>query len=254
MSKSEMIRTEQLIRNYAKPGMSEKGENAIRVLKGLDFTVMEQEFIAIMGKSGCGKTTLLKILGLIDRPTSGKVYFKGKNTAKLWKDELADIRRRGIGFVFQDFYLLNSLSVLENIMLPMIIDKQDSKDCMEKGERYAAHFELTHLLKKYPYELSGGEKQRVAISRALINDPDLILADEPTGNLDTKSGRIVIKALERINTRMGKTVILVTHDPKIASYCRRILFLKDGKLLESLERTGTKEEFYESILEKMKEL
>ena len=237
MSKSEMIRTEQLIRNYAKPGMSEKGENAIRVLKGLDFTVMEQEFIAIMGKSGCGKTTLLKILGLIDRPTSGKVYLKGKNTAKLWKDELADIRRRGIGFVFQDFYLLNSLSVLENIMLPMIIDKQDSK-----------------VLKKYPYELSGGEKQRVSISRALINDPDLILADEPTGNLDTKSGRIVIKALERINTRMGKTVILVTHDPKIASYCRRILFLKDGRLLESLERTGTKEEFYESILEKMKEL
>ena len=251
---AEVIRVEALIRNYAKEGQAETSEDSIKVLKGLDFTVEAQEFIGIMGKSGCGKTTLLKVLGLIDKPTAGRMYFGGKNISDLWSDELSDIRRRNIGFVFQDFYLLNSLSVKENIMLPMVLDKQSVKECLSKGEEYAEHFGLSHLLDKYPYELSGGERQRVAISRALINDPDLILADEPTGNLDSKSGRVVTDALERINEVMGKTIIMVTHDPQVASCCKRILFLKDGVILEDLRRTGDKEEFYKKIIERMKDL
>lgn len=249
-----VIKVEGLYRNYPKSGTGEEKSEDIKVLKGLDFTVEKQEFVGIMGKSGCGKTTLLKVLGLIDQPTEGKVYFCGKDTEQLWSDELADIRRREIGFVFQDFYLMDSLSVKENIMLPMVLDKKNSQACMEKGEEYAAHFGLSHLLNKYPYELSGGEKQRVAISRALINNPDLILADEPTGNLDSKSGKIVVDALEEVNERMAKTIVMVTHDPQVASSCKRIIFLKDGVILEDLRRKGSKEEFYTEILARMKEL
>ncbi len=252
MENREIIRVEGLIRNFSMTGSSGEKDKSIEVLKGLDFFVEQQEFIGIMGKSGCGKTTLLKVLGLIDKPTRGKVYFCKKDTAKLWSDELADIRRQRIGFVFQDFYLLNSLSVRDNIMLPMVLDKQKVKYCLEKGKEYAKHFGLSHLMNKHPYELSGGEKQRVAISRALINNPDLILADEPTGNLDSKSGKIVTDALEQINRVMGKTIIMVTHDPQVASYCKRILFLKDGTILEDLRRTGKKEEFYHEIIERMK--
>ena len=130
-----------------------------------------------MGRSGCGKTTFLKLLGMIDRQTGGKLFFEEHDTEDLWKDEFADIRRRKIGFVFQDFYLMDSLSVRENIMLPKILDKKSAKECMEESQKYAEQFGITHLMNKKPYELSGGEKQRVAISRALINNPDLILAD-----------------------------------------------------------------------------
>ncbi len=250
-----VIKVEELYREYAKLSHGDEETESIKVLKGLDFVVKEQEFVGIMGKSGCGKTTLLKTLGLIDKPTKGNLYFCGKETRKLWNDELADIRRREIGFVFQDFYLMDSLSVSENIMLPMVLDKKNVRKCMEKGKEYAEHFGLSHLMKKYPYELSGGEKQRVAISRALINNPDLILADEPTGNLDSKSGKIVIDALERINRKMKKTIIMVTHDPQVASHCKRIIFLKDGVILEDLRRRGVSEEkFYEMIIERMKDL
>lgn len=253
-NQNEIIKVEQLIRNYGKSEDPQEEEAVVKVLKGLDFCVEKQEFVGIMGKSGCGKTTLLKVLGLIDRPTQGKVSFCGKDIAKLWSDELADIRRQKIGFVFQDFYLLNSLSVRENIMLPLVLDKQSSEKCMEMGNWFASLFGLEHLLEKYPYELSGGEKQRVAISRALINDPDLILADEPTGNLDSQSGEIVIKALEDINRDMGKTVIMVTHDPQMASHCSRVLFLKDGVILEDLKREGDTEEFYSEIIRRMRKL
>lgn len=253
--RKEVIKVEDLYREYVKPGHGDEESESIKVLKGLNFTVKEQEFVGIMGKSGCGKTTLLKTLGLIDKPTKGNLYFCGKETRKLWNDELADIRRREIGFVFQDFYLMDSLSVSENIMLPMVLDKKNVRKCMEKGKEYAEHFGLSHLMKKYPYELSGGEKQRVAISRALINNPDIILADEPTGNLDSKSGKIVIDALERINRKMKKTIIMVTHDPQVASHCKRIIFLKDGVILEDLRRRGvSEEEFYEKIIERMKDL
>ena len=241
MNKREVMKVENLVRNYKMVYSDRQGEEEIKVLKGLDFTIEEQEFVGIMGKSGCGKTTLLKVLGLIDKPTSGKIFFTGKDASELWSDELADIRRREIGFVFQDFYLLNSLSVKENIMLPMVLDKAPVDKCYKNVETYAEKFGLSHLLEKQPYEVSGGEKQRVAICRALINNPDLILADEPTGNLDSKSGKIVIDALKDINEHMGKTIIMVTHDPQMASYCSRIILLKDGQILEELKREKERE-------------
>ena len=249
-----VIRTEQLYRNYSKTGSRKEHPDDIRVLRGIDLSVEEGEFVGIMGKSGCGKTTLIKVLGLIDVPTKGKLYFKKKDTESLWKDELADIRRREIGFVFQDFYLMDSLSVKENIMLPMILDKAEADQCTERAMKLSGQFGLTHLLDKNPYELSGGEKQRVAICRALINNPDVIVADEPTGNLDSKSGKIVVDEFIQINEEMKKTIIMVTHDPQMASKCKRILFLKDGVILEDLKRTGDSEGFYQEILKRMASL
>ena len=249
----EILRVENLIRNYYKPS-KEEGRQEIKVLKELNFSVKQQEFVGVMGKSGCGKTTLLKVLGMIDRPTSGSMFFKQREIKKLWDEELSDIRRREVGFVFQDFYLMDSLSVEENIMLPLVLDKVSVDTCFKRARRYEKLFEISHLAKKNPYELSGGEKQRVAICRALVNNPDLILADEPTGNLDSRSGAIVVKALEDINEQLGKTIVMVTHDPQIASHCKRIIFLKDGKVLRDIRREGSREEFYLEILEMMREL
>lgn len=249
----EIVHVNNLIKNYTKVGSESGKTDDIEVLKGISFVVNEGEYVGIMGKSGCGKTTMLKILGLLDGQTSGEILFEGNETTGLWEDELADIRRREIGFVFQDFYLMDSLSVRENIMLPVLLDKQDIDSCMEGAQRLAEKFGLVHLLDKNPYELSGGEKQRVAICRALINDPGVILADEPTGNLDSKSGQIVVDKFAEIN-ESGKTIIMVTHDPQVASCCGRILFLKDGVILDDLRRKGTKEEFYQEILSRMKDL
>lgn len=250
---AEILKVQHLIRNYEKPSKGEDKQE-VKVIKDISFDIAEQEFVGIMGKSGCGKTTLLKVLGLIDRPTDGMISFKNKEIRKLWDEELCDIRRRSIGFVFQDFYLMDSLSVEENIMLPMILDKADVNKCFENAKIYEELFEIEHLKKKNPYELSGGEKQRVAICRALINNPDLILADEPTGNLDSRSGAIVVKALEDINQNLNKTIVMVTHDPQVASYCNRIIFLKDGKILKDIRKQESKEEFYFKILEMMKDL
>ena len=161
------------------------------------------------------------------------VYFKGKEVKKLWNDELSDIRRREIGFVFQDFYLMDSLSVEENIMLPLILDKANVNHCFDKARKYEKLFEISHLSHKNPYELSGGEKQRVAICRALVNDPDVIFADEPTGNLDSRSGAIVIKALENINTKMKKTIVMVTHNmQQAARISDRTAFFLLGEVVE----------------------
>lgn len=251
---ADVLRAENLIRDYIQYDEDSEKRKEIHVLKGLNFAIKKQEFVGIMGRSGCGKTTLLKLLGMIDRQTGGKLFFEEHDTEDLWKDEFADIRRRKIGFVFQDFYLMDSLSVRENIMLPKILDKKSAKECMEESQKYAEQFGITHLVNKKPYELSGGEKQRVAISRALINNPDLILADEPTGNLDSKSGKIVIDALKDINEHMGKTIIMVTHDPQMASYCSRLILLKDGVILEDMKNSGNQGVFYREILEKMKEL
>src|SRR5699024_5298625 len=201
-----VLEVENLIRNYQK-AVGKKGKEDIKVLKGLNFQVEEGDFTGIMGKSGCGKTTLLKVLGMIDKQTDGTVRFMGQDTKGLSGDTLADIRRTKLGFIFQDYYLMDSLTVEENIMLPMILGQEDAQKMMDDAKAYAEKFQIDHLLNKNPYELSGGEKQRVAICRALINNPDLILADEPTGNLDSKSGKIVIEALRTINQEMKKTIV-----------------------------------------------
>ena len=248
-----VLEVKDLVRNYRKSVIKESEED-VKVLKGISFQVAEGEFVGIMGKSGCGKTTLLKTLGMIDKPTDGTIKFMGEDTSELYGDKLADIRNSKIGFIFQDFYLMDSLSVEENIMLPMIISKQNINKMIAEAKKYAEQFQIEHLLKKNPYELSGGEKQRVAICRALINNPDLILADEPTGNLDSKSGKIVIDALNKISSEYKKTIVMVTHDPQMASYCDRIILLKDGVILEDLKNSGNQDAFYQEILGKMKEL
>ena len=248
-----ILEVKNLVRSY-NTATFRNLKNNVNVLKGISFQVAEGEFVGIMGKSGCGKTTLLKTLGMIDKPTDGTIKFMGEDTSELYGDKLADIRNSRIGFIFQDFYLMDSLSVEENIMLPMIISKQNINKMIAEAKKYAEQFQIEYLLKKNPYELSGGEKQRVAICRALINNPDLILADEPTGNLDSKSGKIVIDALNKISLEYKKTIVMVTHDPQMASYCDRIILLKDGKILEELKKGSNRETFYQTILSKMAEL
>lgn len=205
----EILRAEKLKRNYKKSSWIESDED-IKVLKEINFQVETGEFVGIMGKSGCGKTTLLKTLGMIDKPTEGKIYFMSEDTSELYGDKLAEIRNQKIGFIFQDFYLMDSLSVEENIMLPMIIGREKIQYMQKRVREFAEKFEISNLLKKNSYELSGGEKQRVAICRALVNNPDLVLADEPTGNLDSKSGKIVINALNKISTEYQKTIVMVS--------------------------------------------
>lgn len=245
-----VIKVENLIKNYKKSTWKESEED-VKVLKGISFQAEQGEFVGIMGKSGCGKTTLLKNLGMIDKPTNGKIQFAGEDTDSLYGDKLAEIRNQKIGFVFQDFYLMDSLSVEENIMLPMILKKSPVKEMQKKAKNLAEQFEIGKLLQKNPYELSGGERQRVAICRALINDPELILADEPTGNLDSRSGQIVINALGKISKELGKTILMVTHDPKMASCCGRILLLKDGVILKELKAGEDKDSFYREITGQM---
>lgn len=221
------------------------------VLKGISFRVRKGEFIGIMGSSGCGKTTLLKTLGMLNPPDNGMIWYKGENTSEIYGDRLAEIRRTEISFIFQDYYLLDSLTVQENIMLPLILNEEPYKKSIQRVTNIAKRFKIDHLLDKKPYELSGGEKQRTAICRAMAADPELILADEPTGNLDSKASMTVIKTLSYINKKLGKTILVVTHDPKVASYCDKILLLKDGKILDTLINEEGREMFYHKILEKM---
>ena len=225
-----VLEVKDLVRNYRKSVIKESEED-VKVLKGISFQVAEGEFVGIMGKSGCGKTTLLKTLGMIDKPTDGTIKFMGEDTSELYGDKLADIRNSKIGFIFQDFYLMDSLSVEENIMLPMIISKQNINKMIAEAKKYAEQFQIEHLLKKNPYELSGGEKQRVAICRALINNPDLILADEPTGNLDSKASDEIISLLKISNKKFNQTVIMITHDLEIAKEADRVITIEDGKII-----------------------
>lgn len=248
-----VLEVRKLVRNYRRSSIKNSEED-VKVLKGLSFKVEKGEFVGIMGKSGCGKTTLLKVLGMIDKQTGGTIKFMGEDTSNLYGDKLADIRRKQIGFIFQDFYLMDSLSVEENIMLPMILGKEKPELMRKRARAFSRRFGIEKLLGKNPYELSGGEKQRVAICRALINNPALILADEPTGNLDSKSGKAVINALDKINQKYKKTIVMVTHDPQMASHCSRIILLKDGKILDMLKRDGEMETFYQEILSRMADL
>lgn len=252
---AEMIRTCNLVKNYYMNQDKKNPESRIEVLKGLDLLIEKGEYACIMGSSGCGKTTLLKILGLMEPATEGEVYFNGRKVSELWKDELADIRRREIGFVFQDFYLLDSISAGENMMVPLILDKIPTGEMKEKRDFLSERFGVTKLLEKSPKELSGGEKQRIAICRALINDPDIILADEPTGNLDAKSSRRLMETFSDIHKEMKKNVLVVTHDPKIACQSDKIFFMDDGVIHMILEKENEDSSaFYKEILRKMEEL
>jgi len=201
------------------------------VLKGIDLTVGQGDYISIIGRSGCGKTTLLKIIGLLTVPTDGELLIDGKSYSDLWKDELADIRRRNMGFVFQDYLLLEDLSALDNMMLPGLLEKMDGGSSRKRAYELAEYLEIEkELLERYPGELSGGEKQRIAIARAWFNDPPMLLADEPTGNLDENTRKIVEDIFCKLHRTMNKTILLVTHDLEFAKKSERQYRIKDGIL------------------------
>jgi putative ABC transport system ATP-binding protein len=208
---------------------SNEGEPTI-ALDGVDFVIEKGEFVSIMGPSGSGKSTLLHILGMLDRQTHGTYLFEGRNSVDFSQDELAAIRNEKMGFVFQAFNLLARTSVLENVKLPLLYSKKKEADWDRLALSAIKKVGLEHRINHQPNQLSGGEKQRVAIARALINNPEVIFADEPTGNLDSKSGAIVMDTLMQLNEKENKTVILITHEHSTAKYAERIIHIKDGKV------------------------
>ncbi len=207
------------------------GKVSVRALDGVSFSVGSGEMLSIMGPSGSGKSTLMHIIGFLDRPTDGKYFFKGQNTTGFSDEDLARIRNKEIGFVFQSFNLLGRFTALENVELPLVYAGMRSKDRKEKAMYMLEKVGLSHRAHHTPLEMSGGERQRVAIARALVNNPSLILADEPTGNLDSKTGVEIMDIFKRLHEE-GKTLIIVTHDPEIAGICERIVKIRDGRIVE----------------------
>lgn len=223
-------------------------------LDGVDFAVGQGEFVGIMGLSGSGKSTLLNIISTMDEPTSGKVLIDGKNAAKLSEADLAAFRRRKLGFVFQSFNLVHTLTVEENILLPLALDNVPASESRERVRRIAASLGIENILPKRTFEISGGQAQRVAIARAIIARPSLILADEPTGNLDSAATGAVMNLLSTINARRNATIVMVTHEPLVASYCSRVLVIKDGKLHMEIRRGQSQREFHQRINNAMNHL
>ena len=216
-------------------------------LKNVNFSIEQGEYTAIMGESGAGKTTLLNILAALDRPSSGSVILDGKDITRVKEREISEFRRDNIGFVFQDFNLLDTFSLEDNIYLPLVLAGKPYREMKERLIRLAAMLNITDILKKYPYEVSGGQKQRAAVARALITEPKLILADEPTGALDSKSSDDLLKSFREINS-LGNTILMVTHSVKAASTADRILFIKDGEVFHQLYRgNNTNEQLYQKI-------
>lgn len=222
-----MIEIKNITKTYG------SGESAFQALKGVDFKVSDGEFVAIMGPSGSGKSTLMHILGALDTPTSGTYHLDGKDVSTLSDDELAEIRRDKIGFVFQAFNLLPRTTVLRNVIIPMMYSGTPGEEREKKAKKslLASGFDESHFY-HLSNQLSGGQIQRVAIARALVNDPTLILADEPTGNLDTKTGKIVLDTFQRLNREQGRTIILITHEPNVAEHADRIIHIIDGLIVE----------------------
>ncbi|MBU5690038.1 MAG: ABC transporter ATP-binding protein [Candidatus Aenigmarchaeota archaeon] len=206
-------------------------ENELKVLKGINLEIKEGEYVSIVGPSGSGKSTLMHIMGCLDRPSSGKVLIDGQDVSRLNDDQLAKIRREKIGFIFQQFYLIPVLNAVENVKIPMNLNNYSKKDKEEKAKKLLEMVDLGHRLYNFPNQLSGGEMQRVAIARALANDPKIILADEPTGNLDTKRGQEIINILEKLN-KQGRTIIIVTHDLNVAKRAKRKIMMRDGVVIK----------------------
>lgn len=221
-----MIEIEKITKTY------DTGGEPFQALKGISFKIEDGEFVAIMGPSGSGKSTLMHILGALDTPTSGKYHLDTKDVSRLSDDQLADIRRDKIGFVFQSFNLLPRTTVMRNVMLPLVYDQVPNTKRVERSEEAlrAAGLDEAHFY-HLSNQLSGGQIQRVAIARALVNNPSLILADEPTGNLDTKTGEIVLGTFQRLNEEQGKTIILITHEHEVAEHADRIIMIRDGELV-----------------------
>ena len=224
--------------------------NITKAVDGISFDVLEGDFVAIMGASGSGKTTLLNTISTIDTVTSGNIYLDGVDITTLKEEELADFRRENLGFIFQDFNLLDTLTIEENIALSLIINHEDILKLDKKVDEIAKKLGIRDILDKFPYEVSGGQKQRCACARALINEPKLILADEPTGALDSKSSRMLLETMDEMNERLNATILMVTHDSFSASFCKRVIFIKDGKIFnEILKGDKSRKDFFNEILD-----
>ncbi|MDN5341949.1 ABC transporter ATP-binding protein [Oceanotoga sp. DSM 15011] len=240
---STVLKTENLKKVYGSRGVS------YVALQDINIEIEEGEFTGIMGPSGAGKTTLLNIISTIDKPTSGRVVINGTNIINMKEDKLTSFRRDNLGFIFQDFNLLDTMTVKENIILPLALSKVSPKEIDQRLIRISKILGIDNILNKYPWEISGGQKQRTASARAIINNPSLILADEPTGALDSKSSSELLECFTDLNNNNKSTILVVTHDAFAASYCKRILFIKDGQIFTELVRGGTRKEFFHKILD-----
>ena len=224
--------------------------NLSKAIDNISFDVEKGEFVGIMGASGSGKTTLLNCISTIDRVTAGKIIINGKDITNLKGNNLNKFRREELGFIFQDFNLLDTLTCYENIALALTIQKVKPKEIDKRVKEIAEKLEIKEILKKYPYQISGGQKQRVASARAIITKPKIVLADEPTGSLDSKSARQLLEIFEILNNNLKATILMVTHDAFTASYAKRILFIKDGKIFnELIKGNDTRKQFFEKIIE-----
>src|SRR5690625_4380169 len=237
-----MLQVKQLSKVY-------EGKVPYRALTDINLTIDQGEFVGIMGPSGSGKTTLLNIIATIDEPTTGEIFIEGKNPHQLNKNKLAKFRRQELGFVFQDFNLLHTLTVEENIVLPLTLDRKKVKEMKEKAYTISETLGIKEILNKRTYEISGGQAQRVAVARAMIHEPKLVLADEPTGNLDSKASKDVMEMLTMMNKEQETTMMLVTHEAQAASYCDRVIFIRDGKLYSEIYRGDSQKVFFQKIID-----
>lgn len=226
------------------------GKACTQALKQVDMEVNKGDFVAIMGASGSGKSTLLNLISTIDKPTHGEIWINNTNIAKLNNAKADSFRKNQLGFIFQDFRLLDSLTILENIAVPLIIQKRNKEQIEHRIVEVMDMLSISKLRDKYPYQISGGEKQRTACARAIIAEPELILADEPTGSLDSNNAHNIMGIMKEFNEKLKATILMVTHDPMSASYCKRVIFLKDGNIINFVEReNNAQNDFYKIIVE-----
>lgn len=243
-----MLKVKELKKSYG------AGKNQHQVLRGVNFTIREGEFVAVMGPSGSGKTTLLDCISRYKPFESGEVLLDGKDLGRINEKEMAKIRNEKIGFVFQDFMLLDGLTVFENVCIPQVIKAESYKKMEKRASDLLTMFDIEKIGKKYPAEISGGQKQRTAVARALINEPLMILADEPTGNLDSRSSEAVIEAFITAKKKLGATILMVTHDSLSASYCDRVIIMKDGIVCTELVNKGSRREFFNELMDVLRRL
>ena len=240
----EILKIDSIEKYYGNKG------NILKAIDDVSFEVQKGEFVGVMGPSGSGKTTLLNVIATIDEVSSGHIYLNGKDLTEINKKEIGRFRRENLGFIFQDFNLIDTLTIHENIALALTINKTNKNEIDGKVNSVAKELGIEEILTKYPYEVSGGQKQRTACARALVTNPKLILADEPTGALDSKSAQMLIEMMSSLNKDLGATILMVTHDSFTASYCNRILFIKDGKIFTELVRgENTRRQFFNKILD-----
>ncbi|MEC2708026.1 ABC transporter ATP-binding protein [Bacillus thuringiensis] len=228
------------------------GGNKFEALRGINLQVKEGEFVGIMGPSGSGKTTLLNVISTIDNATSGEILINGKDIVKMNDGKLALFRRKHLGFIFQDYNLLDTLTVRENISLPLALSKVEEREIDRCVLKIAKKFGIDHILNQFPYQVSGGQKQRCAASRAIVTNPSMIFGDEPTGALDSKSATDLLESMKSLNEQDNSTILMVTHDALAASYCKRVIFIKDGELCKELHRGElTRKQFFQKIVDVM---